>query len=174
MSTQVSVAWNAVPYATSYEVDRRAAGGAFEAVGTSTTNAYIDDAVTAEESYLYRVRAINATGASPDSADDLATTVLFTNEPLVPQTTTVQAAHLAELRTAVNAVRLLAGHSPASFTGAAVPGVAIAAVHVTQLRSALDAALDALGRPTGGYTNSAGAGLPIRTVHFQEIRDRVQ
>jgi hypothetical protein len=174
LTTRVTVAWNAVPNATSYSIERRAAPGAFLPIGTSPTNAYVDDTVTANASYLYRVRAVNDSGSSSPSPEDPATTVIFTNDPVIAQTTTIKAAHLAELRMAVNALRALAGQPATSFTGNATPGTVIAAVHVTQLRSALDVALNALGRPAGGYTDAIGAGVPVRAVHFQEIRTRVK
>lgn len=173
LTTRVAIAWSAVSNATSYIVERRGAGGAFLPIGTSPTNAYVDDAVTANTSYLYRVRAVNESGSSPESPEDPATTVIFTNDPAIAQTTTIKATHLAELRTAVNAMRALAGQPATSFTGAATAGTVIAAVHVTQLRSALDGALAALGRSAGSYTDAIGASVPVHAVHFQEIRSRV-
>ena len=173
--TQVSVTWSLVAGATSYQIFRRAAGNsAFVQIGTSATNSFTDTTAVANSAYLYRVRAVNATGSSPDSAADLATTVIFTDDPLIAGTTVIKAVHLAELRTAVNAVRALAGLGAAAVTDAAVPGVVVKAVHITQLRTALDAALTALGLPTGGYTDVLAPGVPIKAIHFQEIRNRVK
>jgi hypothetical protein len=174
LPTRVTVAWNATANATSYAIERRAPGGTFVPIGTSSTNAYVDDSVSANTAYLYRVHAVNASGSSANSPEDPATTVIFTDDPLIAATTNVKAAHVAELRTAVNAMRALANLSPASFTGSAASGTRIAAVHVTDLRNALDAALSALGRPSGGYTDALATNVPIRAVHFQEIRNRVQ
>ena len=127
----------------------------------------------AEPAYLYKVRAINA-GGSADSAPDLATTVIFTDDPLVAGSTIIKAVHLAELRTAVNAVRALAGLAAATFTDAATPGVIVKAVHINELRTDLDQAMSALGFPTGGYTDTLTAGVVIKAIHFQEIRNRVK
>jgi hypothetical protein len=120
------------------------------------------------------VKATNLAGSSANSAPDLATTVIFTDDPLVAGTTLIKAVHLAELRTAVNAVRALAGLAAATFTDAATPGVVVKAVHITQLRTGLDAALTALVLPAGGYTNAVAAGVVIKAIDFQEIRNRVK
>jgi Dual-action HEIGH metallo-peptidase len=173
--TQVSVSWSLVAGATSYQVFRRAAGSAsFILIASPATNSFTDTTATANSAYLYRVRAVNATGASPDSAADLATTMIFTDDPLIAGTTLIKAIHLAEIRTAVNAVRALAGLAAATFTDAATPGVVVKAVHIAQLRTALDAALTALGLPAGGYTNAVAAGVVIKAIDFQEIRNRVK
>ena len=171
-NTQVQVTWNAAVGATSYEIYRRSPGGAFTLRGTSLTTSY-NDTASSGTAYLYRVRAVNAGGSSGDSASDLATTVLYTDDPLTPGVS-VKAAHLAELRTAVNAVRAQAGLGAGTYTDAATPGVVIKAVHITQLRTQLDAAMTALGLTTGGWTDASLSGVQIKATHFQEIRNRVK
>lgn len=173
-TTSVRVSWNAVVGATSYEFYRRDPGIAFRLIATSTTNSYTDNTVAANTAYLYRVRALNAGGSSADSTADLATTVIFTNDPLQPGVTVIRATHLAELRTAVNAVRALAGLGAAAFTDSAVPGVVVKAIHITELRTALNAALSALGLGTPAYTNAIARGTLIRAIDFQEIRNAVK
>lgn len=172
-STQVQVTWNSVLAATSYEVYRRnPGGGAFVLRGTSTSTSF-NDTASAGVAYLYRVRAVNAGGPSGDSTADLATTVMFTNDPLAAGLV-VRAAHLAELRTAVDAVRAQAGLSGGTYTDAASAGVIVKAAHITQLRSALDQAMTTLGFATGGWTDTSLAGVRIKAPHFQEIRNRVK
>ena len=173
-STSVLVSWNSVSTATSYQVYRQAPGVAFSPVGTPTAGtSFTDTTATANTSYLYRVRASNTAGASGDSAADIATTVIFFDDPLAAGMV-VKAVHLSQARTAVNAVRQLAGLGAALFTDAASPGVVVKSVHVTEMRSALDLALGPLGRGTGGYTDSALTAVVIKAVHFQEIRNRVK
>ncbi len=172
-ATSVLVTWNAVSGATSYQIFRRAPGIASTQIGTASTTSFANS-VSANTAYLYRVRAVNASGASADSAADLATTVIFTDDPLVARSTVIKAVHLAELRTAVNAVRSLAGIGTTTFTDSASPGILVKAIHITQLRTALDAALSPLGLSTGGYTDALTAGVLIKAVHFQEIRNRVK
>lgn len=171
--TQVLVTWTAVTGATSYDVYRRDPGGAFALRGSSLTASFTDTA-TASTAYLYRVRAVNAGGTSGDSAYDLATTVIFTDDPLMAGLTVIRAIHLAELRTAVNAVRAQASLGAASFTDAASAGVLVKAVHINELRTALDAAMSALSLAAGGWTDVPASGVAIKAVHFQEIRDRMK
>lgn len=172
-STQVAVNWTAVTGATSYEVYRRDPGGAFALRGSPITNSFTDTAAS-NTAYLYRVRSVGAGGTSADSATVLATTVIFTDDPLVAGATVVKSIHLAELRVAVNAVRAQANLAAASFTDAAGSGVAMKGVHITELRSALDAAMSALSLTTGGWTDTISSSVPVKAIHFQEIRDRVK
>jgi hypothetical protein len=175
-TTSVSVTWAAVATATSYDVYRKIAGGSLVFIANTLTPGYTDGGRTANNSYLYKVVAKNAGGDSPDSNKDLATTILFTDDPLVAGAagTKIKAVHLTELRTAVNAVRLLAGVGTFSFTDPVLTNVNVKSVHVTQLRTNLDTALTALTLPTSAYTNSAAASTVVKAVDFQEIRTRVK
>jgi len=116
---------------------------------------------------------VNAGGASGDSAYDLATTVMFLDDPLVPGVV-IKAVHLAQLRTAVSAVRAQAGLGPVTYTDPATPGVRVKAVHITELRTDLDQAMAALGLTTGGWTDASLTGVTIKAAHFQQIRNRVK
>ncbi len=170
-ATSVLVTWNTTATATSYQVFRQAPSVAFAPIGSPTAStSFTDSTATADTSYLYRVRAINAAGSSGDSSSDIATTVIFVDDPLTAGTV-VKAVHLAQARTAVNAVRQLAGLTAATFTDTASAGVMVKAVHITEMRTALDAALGPLGRGSGGYTDATP--VVIKAAHFQDIRNRV-
>ena len=168
-STRVVLQWGASGAGT-FEVLRRGPGStAYTVVGTSSSASFIDTSVAPNTAYLYKIRS-----GTNESNADLATTVSFTDDPLVAGVTRIKAVHLAELRTAVNAVRALAGIGAASFTDAAAPGVVVRATHIVQLRDALRQALEALGLPTPGWTGALSPGVIIRAVHFQEIRNAVK
>lgn len=174
-TSQVSVTWNAVTSAVSYQVFRSSNNSPFALVGPSPATNFTNFGLLPNTTYLYQVKAVDASGnVGPPSNIDLATTIVFTDDPLVARSTVVEAVHLTELRTAVNAVRAAAGLSAATFTDSAPAGVRIKAVHVTEMRSALDAALTPLGFSAGGYTDAAPTGLPVKAVHFQELRNRVK
>jgi hypothetical protein len=177
-ATSVSVSWNAVGGATSYVVLRKAAlAGSYAPLpGTPAAPPYVDTTAVANTAYLYVVHAVNAGGESVDSLPDLATTVPFTDDPLVGGTTFVLAAHLDQIRTAVDAVHVLAGLGALSFTDGTLPDVAIKAVHITELRTALNASLTALSLPTISFTDPVitGAVTPVKAVHFQQLRDGVK
>lgn len=118
-ASSVLVSWPAVDGAASYQVDRRGPGTGYVQIGAPATSSLLDaTGLTAHKSYSYRVRAVNASGASADSIPDVATTMTFTNGPLAAGTI-VRAVHLAEQRMAVNHVRELAGIGDATFTGTA-------------------------------------------------------
>lgn len=171
--TRVDIGWIAVTGAISYQIDGRAAGGVFVQIGTSPTNSFSDTSATAGSAFLYRVRAVNGTNISFNSASDLATTVIFMNDPLVAGMM-VKAVHLAELRTAINAVRALAGVGQKSFADTTATATTIKAVHVTELRSALDEARATLGFSSVGYSDSSLSGVVVKVIHLQELHNRVQ
>src|SRR5258708_38259081 len=101
--TAVSISWTASAGAASYEVARSGDGMTYTIVGTPAASPYSDTAI-ANTAYLYKVRAVDgSSNRSPSSNIDLATTVIFTDDPLVAGSTIVKAVHLTELRTAVPA-----------------------------------------------------------------------
>jgi len=68
-SSSIDLSWNAVFGADSYEVSRD--GGSWIDVGD--VRSWIDDTVQAGTQYCYRVRAVNETGAGPESSEACAT-----------------------------------------------------------------------------------------------------
>jgi hypothetical protein len=174
-SSQVLVTWNAVTNAAYYEV-LRLGGGSETTVGSPGAPTFNDTTVAASTAYVYRVRAIGAGGTSSYSSKDLATTVIFTDDPVTQFTTPVRRTHLIELRTAVNAVRTTAGLGAQVFTDNVITAgsTSVRAVHITELRSALSAALSALAFTTPTYTNAVSAGVKIRAADIQEIRAAVK
>jgi len=171
--TQVQVAWNTVTGATSYEIYRRDPGSTSFVLRNTSSGSSYNDSASAGSAYLYRVRAVNASGSSVDSAADLATTVMFTNDPL--QTgLVVRSVHLTELRTAVNAVRAQAQLAAPSYTDPSPNGVSVKPVHVSELRSYLDQAMTILQQTTGAWTDPTLTNVRIKAAHLQEIRNRVK
>ncbi len=170
---QVNLQWTAVANANHYEVWRNSGAG-FGLVASPASASYADTAVSALTSYVYKVRAVDAINTmSAYSNLDAATTILFTDDPIVAGSSTVKAIHISELRTAVNAMRAAAGLSPATFTDANVSGLAIKTAHITELRSALDVARSGLGLPPLTYTDltlTTGSTV-VKGAHFQELRN---
>jgi hypothetical protein len=181
----VSLTWGA-PYSgsvISYVVERAGLVGQFTQVGqpvAAPATSFNDTTASEGAAYLYRVKAVYAGGASLYSNTDMATAVAFTDSQL--QGVTIKAVHLTELRSAVAAVRALAGLSPATWTypdPVSSPASQRRAVYledVTDLRARLDDALGPLGLPTGGYpTNPPLArGAVVNAQHFEQIRARVK
>src|SRR5207249_191855 len=74
-TSQVSLTWNSVPNAASYEIFRRSGPGPYSAVGSSVAPSFVDEGLIAKVAYLYIVRALDAANnAGPLSDPDLATT----------------------------------------------------------------------------------------------------
>jgi len=178
-STSVPVSWTSS--GCSYEVWRSSKTSAttFSLLGSPTLNSYTDVSAEANAAYLYKVRALPNGGGSASnfSAVDLATTVIFTNDPLVVRSTVVKFAHINELRTAVSAVRALAGLGAYSFTDATLTtGTKIKAVHITDLRTALDAARSTLLLSALAYTDPTLTvhATSVKAAHLQELRTGVK
>lgn len=178
-TSSVSLSWSAGSGSIDhYEIQRATSkNGPFTTLSNTTSLSFTDSSLSSTTTYIYRVRAVDANGNYSDfSNTDIATTVVFTDDPLVAGTTLVKAVHITELRSAVNAVRAAAGLSAATWTDSSLTSVEIKAVHISELRSALDAARSALGLSTGGYTDSTltpGTTI-VKAVHVTDLRDRVK
>lgn len=176
--TQVALTWSAPAGSVArYEVERsQSAAGGWSPVSTQVTAANFNDTTAAPNTaYLYRVRAVFTNNApSPYSDRDLATTILFTDDPLSAGVTGVRAVHFNELRQAVSAVRTNAGLAAAAWTDAALAGVRIKGVHVEELRARLDEARATLGLALASYTDASLPGVTVRKLHVEELRLKVK
>jgi hypothetical protein len=162
--------------AVNYEIFRRMPGGTLGLYTTTSALSFRDTNVAANAAYLYMVRAVDASNnRSPLSSGDIATTIIPSDDPLVPQVTTVKSAHILELRTAIAAARSLAGVQAASFTDALDFPTVMKAIHIGELRAALDEARSVLLLPPLSYTDSSlAAGTTIKAAHVQELRNGVR
>jgi hypothetical protein len=178
-ASQVFLAWNPSSGADHYEIWRASAATGTYAFLTSTTSTfYSDNGVSTGAVYVYKVRAVDAaTNTSPFSAPDPATTIVFTDDPVVAQTTLIKAVHMNEARQAVNGIRACAGSGALTVTDPTLTGgIFVKAIHIQELRTALNAARATLGLPAIVFTNptlTVNTSL-IRTFHVAEIRDSVK
>lgn len=171
-TSQVNVTWAAVPNADSYEVWRSVDDAAYAVAGTPGSAAFSDTSVIGGKTYLYKVLAVDGSMSSSFSAIDPATTIFFTDDPLVAQSTIVQAIHFAQLRAAVNAFRVSAGLATLASDPTIVAGAVVRAQHVTDLRTALDEARSAAGVSALSYTDPTPT--VIKAAHLQELRSGVK
>jgi hypothetical protein len=175
-TTQVSISWPAVTGASQYEIIRATGPTTPSSLVTLPGTSYTDNPVSPATVYIYRVRAFSA-DLTPGaySTPDIATTVIFTDDPLVAQSTVVQGVHITELRNAVNLVRTASGLGATTFTDPSPGGVFIQALHITELRSALNSARITLGLPPATFTNTLTPGTTvIKAVDMTEIRNGVR
>lgn len=169
-ASQVSIDWNDVPGVNHYQLLRSSGGGAFAVIASPSGSAATDSNVTADTTYLYRVRAIDDGQPSPLSNMDLATTIVFSTD------TIVRALHITQLRAAVNAVRTAAELDALAADGTIAAGQPVRASHLTALRIGLNEARTALGLSAISYTDptiTAGA-THIKATHVTQLRDGVR
>jgi photosystem II stability/assembly factor-like uncharacterized protein len=174
-STQVNVTWNASSGADHYEIYRSENGSTYASVGTTSSTTF-NDSASANHAYLYRVRSLDASSAHPStySSPDFATTIVFSDDPLVAQSTTIKAAHITELRTATNLLRALAGLPAATFTDSTLitASTKVKTVHITEIRTALNPARSLLGASTLNFTDSSlSSSVKIKAAHLTELRN---
>lgn len=145
------------------------------AISTNAISPFTDLSLAPGTTYLYKVRAVNGGGASAFSNLDLSTTVLFTDDPVVPEGTTVLAAHMTELREAVNAVRVAAGLGPGAYTNdPLIAGATVVdASHIAELRTQLTSALVTLGLSAPSFTDPTlvPESTPLKAAHVHDLRN---
>ena len=101
----------------------------------------------------------------------------FTDPLLTAGKTPIKAAHMTELRTRANAVRVGCGLAAATWTDAVLTaGVTpVKAVHMTELRTAVTEAYTACGQTAPAWTDAVlTAGVtPMKAAHMLELREAV-
>jgi hypothetical protein len=172
-ASQVSLTWTAVGGAATYDIHRGTTLGTIAYLTTTGNTSATDNGLAANTTYLYKV---TVTGSPNFSPVDAATTIVFANDPLNAGTP-IQAVHITQLRTAVNAMRAAAGQGPFAFTDLGLAaGTTLKAAHIIDLRTALDQARGAIGLPALVYTDPAiAAGVTTaKAVHITNLRDGVK
>ena len=175
-TSQVALTWSAVIGATSYEVYRSASLNDPYGLDVSTTaTSATGTGVSANTTYLYKVRAIGSSGPSMFTAADPATTVVFNDASL--SGVRIREVHFTQLRTAVSAMRAAAALTAFAFTGPATSaGTSILRQQVIDLRAALDGARSALGLLPIGYIDPVitAASTIVRAAHITDLRAGTQ
>jgi hypothetical protein len=175
-TTQVNISWSASSGASQYELVRKSPSSDYATIPTTSSTTYSDTSVTGGGTYVYKVRAIDAAAHQSAFSTPDAATIFFTDDPLIATTTRAKAAHVTELRQAVNAMRITAGLGATTFTDASLAGVAVKATHIQELRTALNQARTTLGLSTHAFTDPTlvvGTTI-VKAVHFQELRSGVK
>ena len=148
-------------------------GGGDTSAITVTSPAH---AVGAVQIHLTPVSGAGYAGYSKPNAFAYLPTV-FTDDVLVISGTIAKAQHIIELRQAVDALRAVAGLTPAPWIDSALAPASdvIRAIHIQELRTYLDDAASRLGYATSPYTDpSLTTGFLIKRVHIEELRQRVR
>jgi hypothetical protein len=155
-----------------YVVERKGSNGVVQLTGTAATT-FTDSAPPTNKVYRYRVQAVFTSGVTSDySNGDIATTIAFDDDPIVPGETFIRAQHINQLRYAVNEAYVIAGGNPITWS---VPppssGSEIKAEHVQDLWSYLMSARSALGLPLlPGMETAPVKGDIVRASHINAVR----
>jgi Viral BACON domain len=170
--SSVSLTWPSSGSVDHYEV-WRSSGAGFSLIASPATPGYSDGAVSANASYLYKVRAVvSGGGTTAFGATDYAHTFSFTDPALIAGMT-IKAAHVSQLRSVVQSLRTVAGLGPATFTDPSLSGLTAKRVHITELRDALNAVRTAIALPTLVFP-ALSVGSPIAAQHTNDLRAGVQ
>jgi hypothetical protein len=152
-------------------------GGSGTAAGTTSWSASV--ALQAGQNVL-TARAQDAAGnfAAAMLTAVLTAPLAFTDDPLVPASTVVRAAHFTELRAAIDGLRITFGLTPFAWTDATLtPGsTRVRAVHYTELRNALNEAYQAASRALPTYEGPivTGGGTVVQASQLSELRAAVK
>ena len=187
-TNSVQITWAAAAGAATYEVSRTTNTSTFNVVSCTptpqpATSPCVDNTAVAGTAYIYKVKAVDpSANKSVFSNGDLATTVIFADDPLVQFTTTIQAVHVTQLRTAIDAVRKLANGGVANnFVYPTDPTITatttVKRLHIIEMRSAINAPRTTMGLSVPVEitdTSITQFGTLIKALHFTELRNGVK
>jgi RHS repeat-associated protein len=190
-STNLTLSWTAAPGAVKYRVERKDANASYASIGTTTSTSMTDNGAVSGTAYLYRVCSADAAGNCTSSYSNIAlgaaitftdsTIISTTDDPTGTTATPIRAVHITQLRTAVNAVRTLAGLQNATWTWNAAVGDLVHVEDIRELRTALAAALTALqiDQTTPyidpvliGFLENPTTATGIKADHIRQLRQR--
>jgi len=194
VSPMPAFTWSATTGATAYRIMVATSAGALptasdsdacpaclvNTVVTSASFTPLPGVLAPGATYFWQVKAIVGTQPSVWSAvasfSTRARLFTFSDDPLVAQTTAVQAAHVLQLREAINNRRV--NRSLAAFTFSApapAVGAAIRAAHLAELRTALAAAYAQAARTLPIAEPEVQAQVTtIKASHLTELRVAVE
>ncbi len=170
----VNLSWNGVANAVDYEGEINGIPILYD-LQTSGNTQGVRGPLVEPVCYSVRVRAVDASGQrSGWSARDIATSVIFSNDPLTSGGTPIKAAHFNELRAAVATVRAAAGLSAFSYSNAIAPGTPVRAIDTIELRNALNGALSTLALSSVVFPDPAARVSIIQASDLQRLRNAMK
>jgi hypothetical protein len=159
----------------SYQWYRGTSGNTAEPVAGAVSASYVTPAITAAARYWVRVST--AYGATMDSdTANLTPYQPFTDDVLAAGVSIVQAVHVTELRSRVDAVRARFGLGAFDYADATLTAgsTGVRAQHLVDLRTALSEAYVAAGRVAPVFSDSGlTPGTLLKRVHVTELRAAV-
>jgi RHS repeat-associated protein len=190
-STNLTLNWTAAQGAVKYRVERKDANTSYTSIGTTTSTSMTDNGTVSGTAYLYRVCSADAVGNCTSNYSNIAlgaaitftdpTIISTTDDPTGATAIPIRSVHITQLRTAVNAVRTLAGMPNATWTWNAAINDLIHVEDIRALRTELGAALTALqiDQTTPytdpilvGFAENPATATPIKADHIRQLRQR--
>jgi uncharacterized repeat protein (TIGR01451 family) len=170
-SSQVAVTWwPTYGEQPVYEVFRSTGNGPYVQVGSTLGTTFYDNAVAANTVYLYQVRKKEGSVVGPFSARDWASTLVYTDDPIVARSTRIKRIHIEQLRAAVNQVRASVGLPAAVFTDPSLAGLVVKKIHIAQLRIAVNDARVQAGLGGIAFNDSTS----IMAAHINDLRSALK
>jgi YD repeat-containing protein len=160
-----------------YQIERsQSISGPFLFRANTASTTFNDTSVTTDQAYLYRVRAVTS-GGTPSVPSNMAlgtaTSFEFSGAAALAGNV-VKKQHVYDIRTAINAVRTVAGLSAATWTRNDLTGLQVVANDVQELRNRLGEALTVLDISVAAYTDSTlNTGVTtIKAAHVDQLQVR--
>lgn len=175
----VLVSWGSVSGAVTYEIDRSVQNASqnllWTAVAGVAATSWTDTNVGADTAYLYRVRAVDSSGNKTGYSNiDVATTVVFADEPLTAGVTLVKASHFVDVRRGVDALRACTGQATNSWSRPITTGELILLADMQELRDRLNEARARLALPAVGFSEALSTSVFIKKIHIDELRGGIR
>lgn len=175
--TTVTIAWTPVSGADGYHVERKVSSAAWQlaqVVNGGSQSSVADVPSAPNGVVLYRVLARAGTTFSTPSNSDVAYAAAFTENTL-PVSTGIDAAHVIELRRAVNTLHDISGnpnvYSLSELDPSSLRVQPIDHVHFTTLMQNLNAARAFVGLPAIGFGVTPTPAGPIQGTQLNDLRN---
>jgi hypothetical protein len=143
----------------------------FARIATTTMTSFTDT-VSSGSAQVYKVRGVDtAYNVSTFSNSDIASTFTFSDDPLVPGVSQIQALHFYEIRAAIDVIQHVAGTTgDGGFHSFVEPGQIIRILALTEMEDRLNSARSALGLPLITFPPRSQFS-PIGAVEFTTLRN---
>jgi hypothetical protein len=174
--TSIEITWTASPSPVDhYEVWRWSNPAIrWARIATTNTTSYVDTGgmVTEDSAQVYKVRAVDtAYNVSTFSNSYLGSTFTFSDDPLVPGVTKIQALHFYEMRAAIDVIQHVADTvGDGGFHSFVEPGQIPRILALTEMEDRLNSARSALGLTPITFPPRSQFS-PIGAVEFNTLRN---
>ena len=127
--------------------------------------------VDSGRSYTYRVQAYKDGLWSGYSNKDIATSISYSDDPIMPNSTYINSQHINQLRIAIQYVRTLASLTT-TWSEPIQPGTLIKGNYIIEMRNNINEALNIFNIPLPTYTDNIVPGTTqIKATHYRRLEN---